>query len=114
MRLSATLLQLQQLEVVLDESRILHRDATEAQATEIAGRIEQLRGAIASDLLKRFDRLRKQGLAVSRVESGVCEACRLNIPQGELIRMRKDENVPSCPNCGRFLHVTQDKAATTA
>jgi hypothetical protein len=113
MSLSAKLLELQELEFVLDESRILHRDATEAHAADVAGKIERLRNGIAADLLRRFDRLRTQGLAVSRVESGVCEACRLNIPQGELIRMRKAEDVPSCPNCGRFLHVAQRGGETS-
>lgn len=107
MELAEKLLQLQELEFVLDESRILHRRSDDDKTVQLSEKIAGLRKEIDTDYLVRFDRLRRQGLAVSRVNDGVCGGCRLNIPQGELIRMRKASTVPVCPNCGRFLAVSR-------
>lgn len=104
-RLADKLVELQELEFVVAESRILHREDSTAQTAKLEGKIALLRESIGKELLTRYDRLRKQGMAVAKVQDGVCGACRLNIPQGELIRMRKAEGVPNCPNCGKFLAI---------
>jgi predicted nucleic acid-binding Zn-ribbon protein len=97
------LFDLQELELIVDESRILHRQDIDEHTAEIQAKISSLRESLDGECLRRFDRLRKQGMAVAKLESGVCGGCRLNIPQGEILRMRKAEEPPACPNCGRFL-----------
>ncbi len=97
------LLELQELELVIAESEILHARLAPEVAGEVKGRIAILRQAMDADTLRRYDRLRQQGLAVAKLHEGVCNGCRLNIPQGEIIRMKKVEGIPGCPNCGRFL-----------
>jgi uncharacterized protein len=100
---SRKLFDLQELELIVDESRILHRDGTGRHTAEIEAKIARLRTSLDDECLRRFDRLRKQGMAVAKLEAGTCGGCRLNIPQGEVIRMRKSETPPACPNCGKFL-----------
>lgn len=100
---SRKLFDLQELELIVEESRILHRQDTGGHTAEILTKIAELRGSLDDDCLRRFDRLRQQGMAVAKLEAGVCGGCRLNIPQGDVIRMRKSAEPPACPNCGRFL-----------
>jgi len=50
-----------------------------------------------------YQGLRKQkGLAVAKVEQGVCQGCRISLPTTELQRARSDSLV-QCSSCGRIL-----------
>ena len=50
-----------------------------------------------------YQGLRKQkGLAVAKVEQGVCQGCRISLPTTELQRVRSDSLV-QCSSCGRIL-----------
>ena len=97
------LLKLQELEIVLRETRIVHGGRSLDAADELRERVERLRSGVPRETLKRFDRLLENGLAVARELQGVCSACRLNVPVGDLNRMRHGSISWECPNCGRFL-----------
>jgi len=101
--LVAALLELQELEIVLQESRILHEAKAPDKLAELKTRIGELRETISPTALKRYDRLRQTGLGVVRENCGVCTSCRLSVPLGDLGRMRRGEMTWCCPNCGRFL-----------
>ena len=45
----------------------------------------------------------KGGVAVVRVERGVCQGCRVRIPLGEISRVRNSNGLVSCSSCGRIL-----------
>ena len=47
--------------------------------------------------------IRKGGVAVVRVERGVCQGCRVRLPLRELARIRASGNLVSCSSCGRIL-----------
>lgn len=47
--------------------------------------------------------IRKGGVAVVRVERGVCQGCRVRLPLRELARIRAAGNLVSCSSCGRIL-----------
>ncbi len=46
---------------------------------------------------------RKAGVAVVRVERGVCQGCRVKLPVKELAGMRVANGLVSCSSCGRIL-----------
>lgn len=104
------LFELQDLEIVVDESRILHRNHVDGVNPDtLDGRIRQIRTEVSPDLLRRYDLLRKRGLAVAEEHGGICHGCRLNVPVGDLNRMRKGVRDCICPNCARFLMLSDGK-----
>lgn len=100
------LLELQELEIVLEESRIVHGEAAPDTVAEVAARVRELRERVPQHDLKRFDALRRGGPAVVLEHGGTCDGCHLNVPRGDLNRMRRIEADWVCPNCGRYLLLT--------
>ena len=68
----------------------------------------ELRNAEASEIpeddLARYTRLFRsnRGVAVVRVERGVCQGCAVRLPVGELTRLRNADGPIPC-SCGRAL-----------
>ena len=62
---------------------------------------------IARIELTMYDALRqnKGGLAISRVQRGSCEACRLTLPKTELQRARTSDGPVYCSSCKRILFI---------
>ena len=62
---------------------------------------------IARIELTMYDTLRqnKGGLAISRVQRGSCEACRLTLPRTELQRARTSDGPVHCSSCKRILFI---------
>ncbi len=46
---------------------------------------------------------RKSGVAVVKVERGICQGCRVRLPLSEISRMRASNTLVSCSSCGRIL-----------
>ena len=97
------LLELQELELVLQESSIVHKKQSPDSVAGVEESIADIRKQIPPRHLKRYDVLKRNGPGVARELSGVCSACRLNVPVGDRNRMRRGDMQWSCPNCGRFL-----------
>jgi len=83
------------------------------QSDKVKGRLDRLeeiregvRGRIEQDLLKKMDFLlfKQAGVAVSSVDSGVCQVCHMNIPPQKFIELQRDEDIMQCPHCHRFLY----------
>ena len=57
--------------------------------------------------LRLYDRLRasKGGVAVAKVERGLCHVCRMSLPSYELQRARAGRETVLCSSCGRILYV---------
>jgi predicted nucleic acid-binding Zn-ribbon protein len=104
--LLTALLELQELEIVLEESRIVHGDATLPSAVRVEVRVKALRQAVPPGELRRYDGLRRGGPAVVKEHDGSCGGCHLNVNRGDLNRMLRLEMDWLCPNCGRYLLVT--------
>ncbi len=60
---------------------------------------------IPEDDLKFYESLlrRKSGMAVVKVERGVCQGCRVRLPLREVSKMRVSDGLISCSSCGRIL-----------
>ena len=75
------------------------------------GEIESKRGKLSSNLdqqvIKLYDNLMisKGGLAVSRVEQGLCRACNMTLPTHQLQKARIGRDTILCNTCGRILYV---------
>lgn len=94
------------------EQRETDRPALSHQAEEMADALAGLeaeREAVVAGLdgpaLAMYTRLRQRaGHAVSRVNDGVCQWCRVSIPPKDVQHARAGTLV-SCSNCGRILYV---------
>ena len=103
------LLELQELEIILQESRIVHGQKRPEKVDNVESRVEKLRGEIPVSFLKRYDGLRRSGLGAVREFEGLCNGCHLKVPMGDLNRMRRGKMPWICPNCGRFFLLSEEK-----
>lgn len=46
---------------------------------------------------------RMNGVAVVKVDRGVCQGCRVRLPIGEISRMQNADGLVNCSSCGRIL-----------
>ncbi|MDA1258631.1 MAG: C4-type zinc ribbon domain-containing protein [Chloroflexi bacterium] len=69
-----------------------------------AERAESAKNVPAGELAL-YDQLlfRRKGVAVARVERGVCLACHITLPLKESSRLRRADALVTCGNCGRIL-----------
>jgi uncharacterized protein len=73
-----------------------------AQAVHEANR-QQISTLIDADTLFTYQELRKRkGLAVAKVEQGICQGCRITLPNTDLQRA-KGGGVVRCSSCGRII-----------
>jgi len=49
---------------------------------------------------------RKGGVAVARVERGICQGCRIKLPIREMGQLKSADNLVMCSSCGRILLAT--------
>ncbi|MDO8751637.1 MAG: C4-type zinc ribbon domain-containing protein [Dehalococcoidia bacterium] len=66
----------------------------------------QVTVGIAPALLAQYEQVRKarQGVALAKVERGMCMGCRLTLPNSELQRVRTSQEPVTCSSCGRILY----------
>ena len=88
--------QLRIAEAAIDEEAAVVRDAR-----------GKLADRVAPDLLVSYERLRAKlgGIGAAHIEGGACSGCHLQIPAGELHRLRHSapDSVVYCDQCGRIL-----------
>ena len=64
---------------------------------------KQLTALFDADTLATYQELRKRkGLAVAKVEQGICKGCRITLPNTDLQRA-KGGGVVRCSSCGRII-----------
>ena len=99
-------------QLLIGELRAVRQRATEETARlekEIAAvtqRREALAAQVPAPLLKRYDHMREHagGVAIVRVVSGVCEACRVGTHAITLREITNTEELVPCQGCGRYLY----------
>jgi predicted nucleic acid-binding Zn-ribbon protein len=105
----AALSELQELELVLAESAIIHPPSGQDKRREdLQAQCLQVRQTVPEEILKRYDQLRRRGMAVSHEVGGICSCCHLRVPLGDLQRMRNGKMPWVCPNCGLFVLLDHD------
>lgn len=82
------------------EAETVSKDCQELE-TERLGAAE---GIDESDLALYVSLLpRKSGVAVARVERGICQGCRIKLPMREMSKLKNSDKLVVCANCGRIL-----------
>jgi predicted nucleic acid-binding Zn-ribbon protein len=68
---------------------------------------EKLSEDLPSDLVKRYDKAReaKGGQGAAHIEGTHCSACRVELTEGQLGRLRDGGDIGECPYCHRLLVV---------
>ena len=87
------------------EQEKLAAEITELTASlaKLREKREQLVAGIDAEAVTTYCDLRKRkGVAIARVEQGVCRGCRLSLSNAELQRVRGG-NLVECSSCGRIL-----------
>jgi hypothetical protein len=72
--------------------------ATEQSRQDLASRIQPVVYARYQKLLGT-----KAGIAISEARGESCSGCYMSIPPQVFVNVKKNENIISCPNCGRIL-----------
>ncbi len=85
-----------------------HRKRAQTVSAECTT-LESERNSFASDIdandlsLYRSLLPRKSGVAVARVERGICQGCRIKLPMREIARLKNSDILVLCSSCGRIL-----------
>ena len=127
---------MERIEAAQKEAARLSRTASEAKAeadhqlADLKDREENLRrelkkfesdradlaAAVDTTLLSKYERQRrsKGERIVVGVDHGVCGGCHVRLPAQVLITCQADQELASCPNCGRILYYTRDMTLVAA
>ncbi len=74
-----------------------------ATLAELKSKRQRLAGEIDPPAFEFYETLRKgKGIAVARVEQGICRGCRISLPTTDLQQARSG-NLVQCSSCGRIL-----------
>ena len=85
-----------------------HIGRLDAERESIGGKRSSLAATMESSALQRYDSLRraKGGLAVAKVERGLCQGCRMALPTQQQQRVRNGRQTVLCSTCGRILFLS--------
>jgi predicted nucleic acid-binding Zn-ribbon protein len=77
----------------------------QAEIAELEGQRRGLAARVGSQTLKRYEqiRARQNNLALVKVTSATCPACRVSLPSERLKAIKAGEAGETCDNCGRLL-----------
>ena len=102
----STLLKIQDLEIVLKESSIVHNDSesdVEGDTDDIQSQIDELKSQVPERQLKHYERVKKNGLGIAQEIQGRCKACHMSIPVGTITNIQSEKSEPICPNCNIYI-----------
>jgi len=96
------------------DGRLADLTAREAQLRQELNALEanrnELAAAVEEGARTRYERLLKQrgGSVVVGIERGVCGGCHMQLSRHLVVACIADQEIVSCPNCGRILYYTRD------
>jgi uncharacterized protein len=70
----------------------------------------RLEGAVEEGVRDRYVRLRKQrgATTVVGVDRGICGGCHMKLPMQVVLTCQAQQELVTCPNCGRILYFTRE------
>ena len=79
-----------------------------AEKAGFEGRRSKMTDSLDPSTLERYEALRKSkgGLAVAKVERGLCQGCRMSLPTHQQQRVRSGRQEVLCSSCGRLLFLS--------
>ncbi len=80
------------------------------ELAELSANREALAAAVDESTRSRYERLLKNkgGSVVVGIQHGVCGGCHMKFPTQIILSCRREEELVTCPNCGRILYYTRD------
>ena len=86
------------------------------QLEELRADHSKLAEAVEEGARARYERLRrsKGGTAIVGIEHGVCGGCHMKLPTAIILGVQGDQELVSCPNCGRILYYSRHMDLTAA
>jgi predicted nucleic acid-binding Zn-ribbon protein len=102
----STLLKIQELELVLKESAIVHPDK-ELDTKALQNEICKLKQQIPDKFVKNYERVKKNGIGIAQEIQGRCKACHMAIPTGTISRIANGNAEPICPSCRIYIFLEQ-------
>ncbi|MCI0824382.1 MAG: hypothetical protein J4N84_08655, partial [Chloroflexi bacterium] len=78
-----------------------------AEREDVTGKRLELAASLEPAAVQKYEGLRKAkgGLAVAKVERGLCQACRMSLPTKQAQQVRNGHQDVLCSTCGRILFV---------
>lgn len=90
-----------------EEALLVAEAEIDAEVAKVDGARAELAGGVAADSLTLYEQLRAGlgGVGAARLSGARCEGCHLEIPSAQLEEVRRapDDQVVTCPECGRIL-----------
>ncbi len=90
-----------------DKSKIMKEiKALDLELEELEAKRSGLSEDIDANLLKSYDTIRKHkdGVAITSVIKGVCQACHMGIPPQKFNELIRGDSLMNCPNCMRIMY----------
>jgi len=89
------------------DEMLAEKAGLEPEVERLNGIRESQSGGVERNILKLYDvvRSRRGGLAVARVERGMCQGCRISLPMSVMQRLRSGGGLIQCVSCERILLV---------
>ena len=86
------------------------------ELAELEADRDQLAAAVDASILPRYERLRKSKgeNVVVGVAHGVCGGCHMKLQRQVMVTCQGNQEIVSCPNCGRILYYTRDMSLAVA
>ena len=80
--------------------------ALQKELAQLESRRSELAGAVDETTRTRYERtLKKKGSnVVVGIEHGVCGGCHMQLSRQVVVQCQADQEIVSCPNCGRILY----------
>ena len=77
---------------------------------ELNSDYDRLAEAVEEGVRERYVRLRKQrgATTVVGVDRGICGGCHMKLPMQVVLSCQAQQEIVTCPNCGRILYFTRD------
>lgn len=86
----------------------------DAAIQAVAERKKVITVRLDPQLARRYTRVlrNREGKAVVHAEGGKCSGCQMRLPPQTYIMVQRRETLESCPNCQRYLYVSEDASAS--
>lgn len=80
------------------------------ELAELSKNRDDLASAVDEGARSRYERLLKNkgGNVVVGIQHGVCGGCHMKFPIQIVLSCKREEDIVTCPNCGRILYYTRD------
>lgn len=94
------------------------KSQVESEIKEFEGNVENLKNLrnevvkkIPAGVITRYNelKLRKGGIALAVMKNNICDVCNMELPIGELAKIRDEKKIHKCPTCGRMLIINTEK-----